>query len=537
MGSDRAFCAGPIASGHTPTAGLPRQRGRGPMRQVLRRALPTALAGVLLAGCSAEVVVGQASPVPASRSTSPPTPSPSPASATRDRPVRAQRAHRPQRLLGRGLSRVLRRGLHALGERLLLGRLQRHRPGRLPRERHRLRRLPHHPDEVANAYYDPGCDLIAYDRALLDELSTDYGRFLVPVVMAHEFGHAMQGRFGFAENGRSIQDETQADCLAGAWTKWVADGNAEHAALRTPELDDVIRGSCCSVTTSAATLTTARRTGRTSTASPPSTRASTAGSGRAATTSAPIGLHRRDLRQRHRVREPGQRVLRRDRTGWGRRCRSSGPRCSRPPTAATSRPRRRELRRHRAGLRGASRTATWATAPTTPRSTWTRPTWPPRLRRDRRLRAGHREVARPSSTDGAATRSAVCLTGWYEAQWYNGAFTGLTGASISPGHRRGRAVPAGVRRPAEVFPNTSASGFELVGAFRTGSGRRRLRPRALTLPPGGAPALEGEILGHAGPPCGARRPRPGDGRARDRLWCLFADASFADTVARPSPTT
>ena len=65
-----------------------------------------------------------------------------------------------------------------------------------------------------NAYYDPGCDLIAYDRALLDELSTDYGRFLVPVVMAHEFGHAMQGRFGFAENGRSIQDETQADCLA-----------------------------------------------------------------------------------------------------------------------------------------------------------------------------------------------------------------------------------------------------------------------------------------------------------------------------------
>jgi predicted metalloprotease len=40
----------------------------------------------------------------------------------------------------------------------------------------------------------------------------------VPVGMAHEFGHAMQGRFGFAESGRSIQDETQADCLAGAWT-------------------------------------------------------------------------------------------------------------------------------------------------------------------------------------------------------------------------------------------------------------------------------------------------------------------------------
>ena len=55
----------------------------------------------------------------------------------------------------------------------------------------------------------------------------------MPVVTAHEFGHAMQGRFGFARSGRSIQDETQADCLAGAWTAWVAAGEAEHVALRT----------------------------------------------------------------------------------------------------------------------------------------------------------------------------------------------------------------------------------------------------------------------------------------------------------------
>jgi hypothetical protein len=95
---------------------------------------------------------------------------------------------------------------------------------------------------AGNAYYDPSCDLIAYDRALLEELSTDYGRFLAPVVMAHEFGHAMQGRFGFTANGRSIQDETQADCFAGAWTGWVAAGKAEHVSLRRPELDDVIRG-------------------------------------------------------------------------------------------------------------------------------------------------------------------------------------------------------------------------------------------------------------------------------------------------------
>ena len=62
-GVDRAFCAGSRSRAGT-TAGLPETRGRAPMRQVLRRALPTALAGVLLAGCSAEVVVGQASPGP-----------------------------------------------------------------------------------------------------------------------------------------------------------------------------------------------------------------------------------------------------------------------------------------------------------------------------------------------------------------------------------------------------------------------------------------------------------------------------------------
>src|SRR5438128_2506529 len=41
-------------------------------------------------------------------------------------------------------------------------------------------RAPASPDSVAgNAFYDPGCDSIAYDRSLLEELSGDYGRFLV----------------------------------------------------------------------------------------------------------------------------------------------------------------------------------------------------------------------------------------------------------------------------------------------------------------------------------------------------------------------
>ncbi|MGY1608637.1 MULTISPECIES: neutral zinc metallopeptidase [unclassified Geodermatophilus] len=102
-------------------------------------------------------------------------------------------------------------------------------------------RAPEDPEGVANnAHYDPNCDVVAYDRALLQQLSDQFGPYLGPAVMAHEIGHAMQGRFGFADS--AIVVETQADCLAGAFTRWVIDGNAEHIALRAAELDQVVLG-------------------------------------------------------------------------------------------------------------------------------------------------------------------------------------------------------------------------------------------------------------------------------------------------------
>ena len=78
-----------------------------------------------------------------------------------------------------------------------------------------------------------------------------------------------------------------------------------------------------------------------------------------------------------------------------------------------------------------------------------------------------REQAGLSIDDGAATRSAVCLTGWYEAQWFNRAFDEY--AVISPGDIDEAVqflLTYGVDN--RVFPNLDASGFELVGAFRTG---------------------------------------------------------------------
>jgi predicted metalloprotease len=97
-----------------------------------------------------------------------------------------------------------------------------------------------------SAEYTNG-DAIQYDRAFLGELafgsggSEGYGRFIPALVMAHEFGHAVQGRVGYPFQA-SIAIETQADCFAGTWTKWVADGNAPHNTIRPAELDDVLRG-------------------------------------------------------------------------------------------------------------------------------------------------------------------------------------------------------------------------------------------------------------------------------------------------------
>ena len=96
-----------------------------------------------------------------------------------------------------------------------------------------------------NAFYCQAADAensdsITYDRAFLAELADQFGDFIPDLVMAHEFGHAVQGRVGFP--GASIVAETQADCFAGAWTAWVAAGEAQHTTVRGPELDEVLAG-------------------------------------------------------------------------------------------------------------------------------------------------------------------------------------------------------------------------------------------------------------------------------------------------------
>lgn len=80
-------------------------------------------------------------------------------------------------------------------------------------------------DVEGNAFYCKLDDSVAWDAEhLLPDLQKKYGDFVIPVVLAHEWGHAMQQRAGvFDENELTITTELQADCFAGAWSRHAQD--------------------------------------------------------------------------------------------------------------------------------------------------------------------------------------------------------------------------------------------------------------------------------------------------------------------------
>ena len=97
-------------------------------------------------------------------------------------------------------------------------------------------------EEIAdNAFYCPDDDIIAWDEAsLMPSLNEEFGAFTVAIVIAHEFGHAVQARFGTGD--RTVDLELQADCFAGAWTQRVADGDAEGFGPGDVDLDKTVAG-------------------------------------------------------------------------------------------------------------------------------------------------------------------------------------------------------------------------------------------------------------------------------------------------------
>ncbi|HEX5587359.1 MAG TPA: neutral zinc metallopeptidase [Acidimicrobiia bacterium] len=96
--------------------------------------------------------------------------------------------------------------------------------------------------EVAgNAFYCSQGDFIAWDtEQLFPKLSQQFGPFAPALVLAHEWGHAIQARVGF-DSSQTIYLEQQADCFAGSWAAHVASGDSS-LSLSDDDLDRALAG-------------------------------------------------------------------------------------------------------------------------------------------------------------------------------------------------------------------------------------------------------------------------------------------------------
>jgi predicted metalloprotease len=94
-----------------------------------------------------------------------------------------------------------------------------------------------------NAFYCPDGDFIAWDaQTLIPQLQEQFGPLLVGVVLAHEYGHAVQTRLGLGDQPTVVLEQ-QADCFAGAWTADVLAGRSRAFTGVTPaQLDNTVAG-------------------------------------------------------------------------------------------------------------------------------------------------------------------------------------------------------------------------------------------------------------------------------------------------------
>jgi predicted metalloprotease len=96
-----------------------------------------------------------------------------------------------------------------------------------------------------NASYCRLDDSIAWDRGVLIPLTRRYfGDVAVAGTLAHEFGHAVQTRAHSVHfYNHTLTKEQQADCFAGVYLHWVAEGHSSRFAMNTTDaLDHVLAG-------------------------------------------------------------------------------------------------------------------------------------------------------------------------------------------------------------------------------------------------------------------------------------------------------
>jgi predicted metalloprotease len=91
--------------------------------------------------------------------------------------------------------------------------------------------------DLINAMYCWEDNAIGWDRgALIPILRKAFGDMSVPLVLGHEYGHAIQRRALLAGPATAtLVAEQQADCFAGVYMRWVAEGKSPRFSLSTGE--------------------------------------------------------------------------------------------------------------------------------------------------------------------------------------------------------------------------------------------------------------------------------------------------------------
>ena len=98
---------------------------------------------------------------------------------------------------------------------------------------------------LVNAAFCPLDSTIGWDRGvLLPALRRANGDMAITMVLAHEYGHSVQKQARLNKRGTSVLvAEQQADCLAGTYMRWVAEGNSPRFTLSTGDgLNNLLAG-------------------------------------------------------------------------------------------------------------------------------------------------------------------------------------------------------------------------------------------------------------------------------------------------------
>lgn len=96
-----------------------------------------------------------------------------------------------------------------------------------------------------NALFCPPEHLIAWDRGVLVPIGQQFfGDTSIAALLAHEYGHAVQDMAQIVdEDTTTLVSEQQADCLAGTYIRWVAEGKSPRFRLSTGDgLNHVLAG-------------------------------------------------------------------------------------------------------------------------------------------------------------------------------------------------------------------------------------------------------------------------------------------------------